>query len=228
MTIEDKTVEETAKTIRQYLDPILLRPLSELGLLAKDQISFWRFKNQVRMLEKTKTILDKTGVDPESVNEALTPDLVIPLIESAGESESEELSDMFASLMASAINPSTSETGHPSFAKVLSQMSPLDARVLKFVYDSVNNIVVQTNQGEEIEYLKKNIPVHRQFSISIEKAVTTFGVSHRQMLVVFQNLRRLGLCDQGYDALNFVNRKEILSLTDYGKTLCQLCTQPKI
>jgi hypothetical protein len=47
MSAEEKAVEETAKTVRHYLDCILAAPLSEFGLLLKDQISYWRFKNQV-------------------------------------------------------------------------------------------------------------------------------------------------------------------------------------
>ena len=221
--IDDKSIEETAKTVRQYLDPILLRPLSELGLLAKDQISHWRFKNQVRMLQKSKKILESSGVDTSTLKKSITPDLIIPLIESSGDSADEDLSDMFSSLLVSAIDPKTSDNSHPSFAKVLGQLSPLDARILKSLFSFVGKIEQDVKNGIVIPNLDLKFPVHRQCMSNMDEVAREFSLSNNQVLVIFQNLRRLGICDQGLDFMNVMNRKEVLSLTDYGYSLCSLC-----
>ena len=43
----------------KFLELILSPPLEELGLLGKDQIKFWRFKNQVRILNLAQDYLKK-------------------------------------------------------------------------------------------------------------------------------------------------------------------------
>lgn len=223
--MEEKVIEESAKTIRKYLDPMLLNPLAELGLLVRDKVAFWRFQNQVKMLEKTVNILRNAGLRPEQVRESITPDLVIPLIEAAGTNSDEDLSDMFAHLLARSIDPETHDSSHPSYSKVLSQLSPLDARILKVLYLSAKDFERQYISGEKTQEIQKNVALHRQFSVDPQGVVATMKVRELQAIMAFQNLRRLGICDQGHDALNFLNRKEMIALTDYGYSLCILCVK---
>jgi len=49
--------------------------------------------------------------------------------------EAEELREMFSSLIANSMNADYSDTVHPSFSKIIQQMSPLDARMLKLFRD---------------------------------------------------------------------------------------------
>jgi Abortive infection alpha len=93
-----------------------------LGLLLKDNISFWRFKNQVNTVLKARAFLEQKGIQPEAIKANLLPEMIVPLIEAARESSDETLSDMFAGLLASAINPGTQDTVHPAYSKVVNQL----------------------------------------------------------------------------------------------------------
>lgn len=223
MSADEKAVEEAAKTLRQYLDPMLLEPLSELGLLAKDKIAFWRFKNQVETLRKAKEIIDQSGIDTSAIRSSISPDLVVPLLESSGDSSDPNIQNMFAKLLANAVKDGDNGLVHPSYAKALNQMSPLDARLINLLYKDVKQYEAAHAAGQEIPNLRENVPIYRQLMLGVESARKATGQSQGVVTVSFQNIRRLGICDQGIEVLNFMNKKEVLSFTDYGYSFAQQC-----
>lgn len=223
MGTDEKVVEEAAKTLRQYIDPMLLSPLSELGLLAKDKIAFWRFKNQVDTLKKAKKIIDESGFDANTIKSAIAPDLIVPLIESSGDSADPNIQEMFAKLLANAIKNANNGLVHPSYAKALNQMAPLDAHLINLLFVDVKCYEAAHAAGQEIPNLRENVPIYRQLMLNVESAVKAVNKSNEIVIVSFQNIRRLGLCDQGIDALNFMNRKEVLAFTDYGYSFAKQC-----
>ncbi len=107
-----------------FADAVLMKPFGELGGILTDTIGYWRLKNQVRLIVKTKEWLEEKKVDPAKV----LPDIFVPILDEGGKVEDQQLSDMFASLLASHLDSRTQDRVHPSFPKVLAQLSPLDAQ----------------------------------------------------------------------------------------------------
>lgn len=225
MSADEKAVEEAAKTLRQYIDPMLLAPLSELGLLAKDKIAFWRFKNQVETLKKAKDIIDKSGFDTDTINASITPDLVVPLIESSGDSSDPKIQYMFARLLANAIKNSDNGLVHPSYAKALNQMGPLDAHLINLLFLEIKQYEAAHRNGHKIPNLQENVPIYRQLTLNLQSAQNTTNRSKEVITVSFQNIRRLGLCDQGRNVIDVMNKKEILTFTDYGYSFAEQCIE---
>jgi hypothetical protein len=124
MTPDDmKALGDSLKAAKEYADMILKPSLSELGGLLNETVGFWRLKNRVRLLLKAKKYLEDRGINPTTV----LPDVFVPLLDEGGNTEDETLSEMFAPLLAGHLDPETQAGVHPCFAKVLGQMSPLDA-----------------------------------------------------------------------------------------------------
>lgn len=76
----------------------------------------------------------------EKTEDIITPDLAIagPVIESLRFSgHKPELSEMFAGLLASAMNSQTCEECHPAFVAMIQSMQPLDAKILAEISDSM-------------------------------------------------------------------------------------------
>ena len=117
------------KTAKEYADAILRSPLEEVGGILADTVKYWRLKNQVNCLLKAKALLEKKGIKPEQ----LMPDVFVPLLEAAGDASDPDLAEMFARLLATQLDPQTNELAHPSFAKILSEFSPLDAQIIEFI-----------------------------------------------------------------------------------------------
>lgn len=196
---------EAAKAAREFLLQISKEPNQALGGMIADQINFWRFKRRVNLLLKAKEFLDQKGVIPGKV----LPDKFIPLLEDGSNTEDPTLSDMFASLLAGEVDPETSDEIHPSYSKVLTQLSPLDARIISEIYtDTVTHGV-------------RDFRSRRGFTLA--DAAAKFGVSEEIMLLTFQNLWRLGVCDHGSQPLDRLNQKKNVYFTDYGWAFTGAC-----
>lgn len=223
MSIDDKAIEAAAQTARHYLDPILLQPLGELGLLIKDKISYWRFKNQIDTVLKAREFLKKKGIQPEAIKANLLPETIVPLIEAAGESSDDTLSDMFAGLLASAINPDTQDTVHPAYSKVLNQLSPADAAILIELYDVISSTMIDSSNPPGNYNLDQ--PLYRQLGLQANSTEDPSEKIDPKVKLSFQNIKRLGLCDEGYDFLSRANQLSRLCFTDFGMSFMQACTQ---
>lgn len=223
MSIDDKAIEEAAQTARHYLDPILLQPLGELGLLIKDKISYWRFKNQINTVLKAREFLEKKGIQPEAIKTNLLPETIVPLIEAAGESSDDTLSGMFAGLLASAINPDTQDTVHPAYSKVLNQLSPADAAILIELYDAISLAMIDSSNPPE--NYNPHQPLYRQLGLQANSGDDPNKQIDPKVQLSFQNIKRLGICDEGYDFLSRANQLSRLCFTDFGMSFMQACTQ---
>jgi len=223
MSAEEKAVEEAAKTLRQYLDPILLAPLEEIGLLTKDNISYWRFKNRVRILKKASEFLKEQGISPKQLEGTVSPEIIVPLVEASENTEDETLSNMFAYLIAGSINPTTSVLVHPSYANIMKQITSIEAKILDRLYHSTkekNTIPPNVTQSQR--------KPHRTLMCTLDIATNRYGVSENIVVMSFENLYRLGLCDRGPDALAEMNRLQQVVLTDFGAEFVKRCTENNV
>ena len=228
MPIEDKAIEEAAKTARHYLDGILLAPLAEFGLLIRDTVSFWRFKNQVNMVGKAKKLLEAKGIDAKTIAGSVLPENVIPLIEAGSETSNPTLSDLFASLLATAINPKTAASVHPSFGKILNQLAPLDAQILVRLKNEIDAIQLRVDEGSKIENMSNKIPLYRQFQYDAQKLSLSIDRSFEEVNLCFENLRRLGICDRGGGQGGFLsqaNQEPVIVFTDFGMRFLKACME---
>jgi hypothetical protein len=198
LTPDDKSIQLAV----HYLDKVVDAPLAELSGILADRVNFWRFKNKVRIILKAKKFLEEKGIDPQRA----LPGTVIPLIEAAGDADDDRLSDMFAALLATHVSPSGDTRVHPSYAKVLAQLSPLDARVLSEVLEDV------CQPGRD--YHKRVFPADRLAGV--------LGVPLASVVLSLQNIRRLGLGWRG-SSPDELNQTEQLGLTDYGWSFLGAC-----
>lgn len=97
-------------------------------------------------IKETKKLLEKKleNVDPDKI---VPPDsyVAIPALEAISNSmDSEELRNMYANLLANAMNIDTKDSVHPSFVEIIKQLSPLDAQVIKYVRDNAFKLATIT------------------------------------------------------------------------------------
>lgn len=225
MPAEDKAIEEAAETARHYLDKILLEPLSEFGLLLKDKVSYWRFKNQVNMVEKARRFLEAKGVETKHIAGKILPESVVPLIEAGSETSDPTLSELFAGLLASSVDPATARTTHPAYAKVLNQLSPLDAVILRSLYDGIQARRRDIDAGNTPEELIEKVPPFRQLGFDVAGIAEALKRPADEISLSFENIRRLGICDEGHDFLARANKAPRISFTDFGLSLMKASTQ---
>ena len=202
MGADEKAVEEGFETARHYLDMIVKEPATAVGGLISDRVNFWRWKNKINLLLKAKAFLEKKGIDPKQV----LPSTVVPLIEASADVDDDTLSDMFAGLLASHVSSVNPNEVHPSYTKILGQLSSLDAKVISSLFIALR---------QKADY--------RKSGYTMENATKILGEPEDVLLLAFENLWRLGLCDRGDDALAEMNRLKQITFTDYGWHFMQKC-----
>lgn len=140
------TVQETGKILA------LIPQTIEAALLPLRQ---WNIEREYKFAETKKLLEIKLeNVDPEKI---VTPEayVAVPAIQAISYSmDSEELRNLYANLLAKAMNSDTKDMVHPSFVEIIKQMSPIDALVFKSIMErEINPLIDIIYQNDELEFL---------------------------------------------------------------------------
>lgn len=103
--------------------------------LVRDRLKFYRFERASVLAHETTERLKAKGV---SEYRSLHPSVGIPLIEHATLEDDDELSERWAALLASALDPSSVRVTK-RMVTTLSELSPLDARLVDHLYNDGGN-----------------------------------------------------------------------------------------
>jgi Abortive infection alpha len=170
LKLEIENIERLRATWQKYCVPIskqfwpLLRNEIDIGL--QKQL-LRKLKNVADLDEKAREILTARHAAAEEIS----PSISGPLLEAAAEEERDELKEVWAKLLAAAMDPTRKNRVRLSFITILKQMDPMDARVL----DSVHRNPAGFGEG-----------INGRDALSKE-----FGVTQDEILVSFENLERL-------------------------------------
>ena len=139
ITAVAKAVEETAKAGRALVEAgssDLARFLGKalgtaaedtVGLLGGDYLHELRLRNLDKISRKTEEILRERGVED---TEPIGPKALLPALGAASEEIDETLQDMWANLLANAMDPNKDTSLQRVFTEALKQFEPIDALVL--------------------------------------------------------------------------------------------------
>ena len=173
-----KAIEESAKALGKGFDLVgglgayLARafggaPANLIGLLIGDWLIHKRVRRWSELQAETKRIFDERNV--KELNE-ISPSIALPLIEAALDEDREGLKELWAKLLAAAMDPKRKQLVRADLISTLKQLEPLDAIVLNAVYDA---------QGTQLSPNGRDHLARR------------FSVTSDEMTVCFQNLERL-------------------------------------
>lgn len=128
-TLIETGIKEAGETARHYMDKIVAGGLEQTGGIIADQIAFWRWKNKIEIVLKMKAFLESKGIAPRKA----LPAVVLPLLDAASLEEDPDMKARWEGLLTSAvIDP---DSVPPSFPRILSELSPLEARMLDCVVE---------------------------------------------------------------------------------------------
>jgi len=157
-----------------FLNDILKPPLKEVGLLAQDQVRYWRYKNQIKLLNRAEDISRSNKIDPRKV----PVKTIAPLLDYGSLEEDEDMQEKWAALLAKAADPNYSIDFVTIFIEILRQLSPLEVRILDFMYDTY------IDTPEE----KRNETIINHGAIR-----DIIGISPEEYVLLIQNLFRVNL-----------------------------------
>jgi hypothetical protein len=116
--VTSSMIEKSIDLAKDFLGKLIGPAIEELGLLAKDQVTMFKFKNQVRMLNKAKAYCEKHNISPKTISLKI----LCPLLENAALEDNEDLQDKWATLLANMVDSEQNIDNHV-FPYLLSQIS---------------------------------------------------------------------------------------------------------
>lgn len=149
--ITSTALEKGIDLAKDFLDKLIIPSVEETGLLLKDKVTMWKFKNQVKMLNKAKSYCEKYKVDPKTISLKL----LCPLLDYSALEEDEELQDKWAILLTNMVDSEQNIENHV-FPYILSQISSNEFALLENVFD--DKIIRQNKLRVELEEFKKGVP----------------------------------------------------------------------
>jgi len=175
LNIKSSTIEKGIELAKDFLDKLIMPAVEETGLLIKEKVTYWKFKNQVKVLNKAKDYCEKHGIKPKTISFKL----LVPLLETSALEEDEILQDKWAILLSNIVDSEQNVENHV-FPYILGQISINEFFNLeKVVAERKKNVIKRTellhlfqkdrpqreiNLKEKIEEKKKEIEIENSSS----------------------------------------------------------------
>lgn len=198
----EKVAEETAKSVGKALD--LIKSMSPAiaetyGLLIGDRISEARRRQLDALARKTKKLLHERHVKEE---QEIAEQVAIPLLEAAQGETREELQNLYAALLANAMDPQYAEIVRSEFIETIRQWQPMDARIMKEAFEkrktnkpSFDEDAARSFLGE-VRLTAAQVSLAHLVKLDCLRQVPTGGVRHQRVWARGNVgvLRRSGSC----------------------------------
>lgn len=127
-------VEKGIDLAKDFLGKLIGPTVEEIGLLAKDQVTLWKLKNQIKILNKAKTYCEQNNISTK----VISLKILCPLLDNAALEEDEVLQDKWANLLGNMVDSDKNIDNHV-FPYLLSQISINEFTVLEQVLAAKNN-----------------------------------------------------------------------------------------
>jgi len=129
----EKAIEEAAKTGGKALD-ILDKASPAIGTVYNwmigDRVTAARERNLDSFQRKTRRIIEERNIADK---QPLPESLALPLLEAAQGETREEIQDLYAALLANAMDPDFTNDVRPAFVETVKALEPFDAKILVLV-----------------------------------------------------------------------------------------------
>ncbi|MBR7793451.1 DUF4393 domain-containing protein [Undibacterium sp. FT147W] len=161
--LSSSALESGIDIAKSFVDKLVTPPIEELGLLVKDQISYWRFNNQIRILNKAKALCEKNKINIKS----LPPKLLCPYLENASLEDDNDLQDKWAALLVNMVDSEQNIQNHV-FPYILSQLSKDEFDLLESVLIEKKKRIFDLSK-ELSEFIETRSNIENSLKLKIEE-----------------------------------------------------------
>lgn len=223
---ESKAIQEVAKTAVVYKDSVISfgqfvgrivgHPLVQAGGIVGDALGMVRIEMALRFKERVDRIMKERGLEGPQRNIPLS--VAYPLLEAATLEEDDELSEMFAQLLVNSVDNSYSSYVPKSFVETIKNMSPLEAKILKAMFDAPPEVVNENGMMYTRLLPDGYLEMPKYDDEDREEVPETIGLA-------LAALRRAG-CIEGAMAWGGYTLLRNARITEYGVALMKACHPP--
>lgn len=127
--VKSSTIEKGLEIAKDFVDKLVMPSIEETGLLVKDQITMWRFKNQIKMLNRAQEYCEKHNIKSKKISLKV----LAPLLDYSSLEEEDEMQDKWSILLTNLIDSEQNIENHV-FPYILSQLSKDEFFPLENIY----------------------------------------------------------------------------------------------
>ncbi len=132
------SVKKTFEGIEGFLKLVCTPALGEIGGMLNDKVRYWRLKNILSMLEKSR---GKLQVVNDKLKLKSNPRIALSIIDNASLIDDSELQDMWAGLFASSCINGANDDENLLFVDLLKQLTKSQASILKYAVENSSKII---------------------------------------------------------------------------------------
>lgn len=143
MSEEEKTLQEMAKATGKavealrdagsFLADVFGGSLKEIGGTAADWARYYRYKNQLMIMDKVRQIHHERQI--EGGLKPIPLEHILPIMDGASLEQNEDIQLLWANLIANATDPEYNIDIRKVFIEILRGLEPLDAQILELLSD---------------------------------------------------------------------------------------------
>lgn len=187
LNLPKQIIEKTEKLITKLFG----QSINEFGELFADNIRYRRLKNQIKIFNKTRELLENNGLELREFNLKT----IVPLIEKSSVEEEETLQHKWANLIASMAT--TPENGlEPRLVNTLSSLSSLEVKMLDYIYEDIfiqrQTRLARLLNFHDKEYKLSDINIY-EIVVRYDGIEEHFGLTEDFTVIYLDNFVTLGL-----------------------------------
>ncbi|HWZ05083.1 MAG TPA: hypothetical protein VNX40_15810 [Mucilaginibacter sp.] len=156
--ITSTVLEKSIDVAKDFLDKLITPTIEEVGLLLKDQVTFWKFKNQIKILNKAKGVCERNAISPK----AISLKLLCPLLDNAALEEDEFFQDTWAVLLSNLVDSDQNIANHV-FPYILGQISTDEYKFIEKEFKA---------KKQKVRNLKAELNEFKVNRVSLERKLT--------------------------------------------------------
>jgi len=122
------------KEATEFISLITKPSVKEWGEIFATKVRYWRIRNGISIMKKTKKLLEDNNINPKTISLKL----FVPILESSTLEEEEFMQDKWSALLANAVNPNYGEEIRPCYAEILKELSPTEVKLLDKMFEEIN------------------------------------------------------------------------------------------
>lgn len=215
----DQLPEKVEQKALEYLDKIIVPSLQQVGGIISDQVRLWRYKNQIKILNKATALHQKYGISLRKI----PVKTLASFMEYSSLEEDETLQNLWVNLLVNATDKENSYYEHHSLISILKEVNKAEALTLQYLC----NLQYSNHFSKTLLFVSENVNVFG-FKFDHNNKV---HFELRELLL--NNLMRLNLIEFDYKVLSRVlksseriNINDNYRVTSLGKRLIKECTIP--
>lgn len=213
LNVTSTALEKGIDLIKEFLSPLITKPLNEVGELFSDTIKVWRVKNQIRNIEKVKAIVEKEGITTKAINMKV----LFPYLDAVALEDDETLQDMWSNLFVNYIDSEKNLTTHV-YPEILRQLSSTEIKIIQSTRLGYRRIYKNSTLEDSTYY--SEVEILNLARLGIMEEIITLEDNKRQL----SHIHRRN--DNNVSDLNFTyKRTGYYRITEFGISFLEACTR---